>query len=85
MNNSTINSYVGITSKDGIVAVANVDELLNVSTGDIDEKMSITFYSANLTDIGFVKVTNRGDHCYMKGDFNGRRLAVRFGFAPANA
>jgi len=82
---NTINSYTGITSEDGIIAVANVEESLNVRTGDIDEKMSITFYSKNLMDIGYAKVTNRGDHTYLDGDFHGRRLAVKFGFAPANA
>ena len=85
MTNSIINSYTGIISDNGLVAVADVDEIMNVRTGDVDEKMCIRFYSKNLTDIGFAKVTAVGDHTYLSGDFHGRRLAVKFGFAPANA
>ena len=82
---TTINKYTAITSQDGIIAVANVDEVMNVRTGDIDEVMSIKFFSKNLLEIGYAKVTNSGNHCYMSGDFHGGRLAKKLGFASANA
>lgn len=83
MSKNNINSYTGITEKDGIVAIANVDEILNPRTGDVDEKMSITFFSKSMIEIGFAKVTNSGYHTVIKGDYHGNRLAKKFGFVNA--
>ena len=83
---NTINSYTGVMSQDGIVAVANVDEQLNIHTGDVDEVSEVKFYSRNLMEIGFAKITHRGDHYSFSfsSDYHGRKLAVKFGFAPAS-
>ena len=79
---NTINSYLVFEKSNGVTAVANVIEVFNTHTGDVDLKESVRFYSANLEDIGFANISHYGDHITLNGDYHGRRLAKAFGYAP---
>ena len=74
----SINSYTVFESKNGIVLVATVDELF--INGDIVSVATCNFFSKDGNEIGYARVTDRGQYHIVNGDYNGKNLINAFQF-----
>ena len=74
-----LNNYTVVASDRNVVLFADVEELFNIVSGDVDQNIRCNFYNATTgEDIGYAKIKIRGCHQYVNGDLNGKNLLNRF-------
>ena len=73
-----LNRFVVVEKKGKVTVVIDVEETLNIRSGDVDQVLKCNFYNEACTNIGYAKVVDTGFHVFVRGDYNGKELLNKF-------